>query len=84
MSEQKPEVATVAVEPVVGPVTATWSVSLDCECPACEKYVDLLTAPDFWDGKSNLQIPEHGTPRAKALEVQCPECAHEFVVRCDY
>ncbi len=75
---------TVAIEPAVGPVTATWSVSLDCRCPSCDEYVDLLHAPDFWDGKNKMQVCEHGTPRTSALEVVCPACAHEFVVKCEY
>lgn len=63
--------------------TATWDISLDCECPACGEYVDLLTAPDFWDGRS-LQIGEHGTDRSRGVDVVCPDCHHEFEVDCVY
>lgn len=56
---------------------AQWSASLDCDCPACFKHVDLMEDPDFWDGRT-LEIAE---PR-KGLEVVCPECGHEFEVDC--
>lgn len=64
-------------------IPAGWSISLDCECPKCHEYVDLLTAPDFWDG-SPIEVGEHDTPSANALEVVCPECHHEFEVTCVY
>lgn len=64
-------------------VKATWSVSLDCECPGCEDQVNLLDYPDFWDGRS-LVIPEHHTKRSSDVEVVCPECGHEFYVDCEY
>lgn len=60
-------------------VTAAWTVELNCECPKCGKWVDLLTYPDFWDGR-NLEIPERRT----GLDVSCPECDHEFEVDTEY
>ncbi len=66
-----------------GPIDAAWRVELNCYCPYCEEYVDLLIAPDFWDGR-RLRIAETGTEQSDALEVQCPECDYEFVVRCNY
>lgn len=72
------------LEPRAVPATATWGLSLDCECPACGEWVDLTTAPDFWDGKYPIQPCEHGTRRTDALEVKCPECGDEFVVKCHY
>lgn len=65
------------------PITATWTVELNCECPNCKEYVNLLDYPDFWDGR-HLDIPEHGTERSKGVEVMCPECGHEFTVDCEY
>lgn len=62
---------------------ATWSVSLDCECPACKEDVDLLDYADFWDGR-RLDIPEHGTERSKNVEVVCPKCGHDFTVELEY
>ena len=72
----------VAVEPT-GKIYATWHVSLDCECPKCGEYVDLLEAQDFWDGHS-FQIPEHGTNRTENVEVICPKCEGEFHVKLEY
>lgn len=63
-------------------VAATWDIQLNCDCPKCGNYVDLLTAPDFWDGRSDFKIGEHDTKRADNLSVQCPECDHEFIVEC--
>lgn len=65
-------------EPVI---EAQWSVSLDADCPGCGEYVNLMDYPDFWDGRA-LDIPEHNTPRSDAVEVICPECGHEFTVKC--
>ena len=64
-------------------ISAQWTVELNVECPNCEKYVDLLTTPDFFDGRE-LELAEHGTPNSDNLEVQCPECNHEFVVCCEW
>ena len=63
--------------------TATWTVELNCECPACHEYVDVLEYPDFWDGR-HLEIAEHGTDRSKDVEVICPNCDHEFTVFCEW
>ena len=63
--------------------SACWVVELNAECPSCEKYVDLLTAPDFWDGRA-LNVAEHGTKRSKCVEVDCPECGYTFAVDCEY
>lgn len=64
-------------------VTATWYLELNCHCPECKEFVDLLEAGDFWDGRA-LNVLEHGTPRTKAVEVVCPKCTHEFVVQTEY
>ena len=63
--------------------TATWRVELDCECPACKQYVDLLDYTDFWDGRT-LDIAESETARSQDMEVVCPECGHDFTVDCYY
>lgn len=64
-------------------VAATWHIELTCHCPACGQYVDLLEAPDFWDGR-HLDLCEHHTERTKAVEVSCPLCAEDFTVETDY
>lgn len=62
---------------------ATWSISLDVDCPGCDGYVDLLAYADFWDGR-HLDACEHGTDRSTNVEVVCPECNHEFKVDLEY
>jgi len=64
--------------------TASWHVELNCHCPKCDRYVNLLDYPDFWDGCGDLDIPEHDTERSDDLEVCCPECHHEFNVKCEW
>lgn len=64
-------------------IVATWSISLDCECPACGEHVDLTAYEDFWVD-THLYPGEHGTPRADNYEAVCPECDAEFTVKCEY
>jgi phage FluMu protein Com len=63
---------------------ATWDISLNCECPKCKEFVDLLRAQDFWCDHERLMPVENGTERSNNLEVSCPECNHEFEVCCEY
>jgi len=72
-----------AVSKPASPITAQWCVELNCRCPKCEEYVNLLDTPDFWDGRK-LDIPEHGTDNSDNVEVQCPKCYHEFEVCCEW
>ena len=65
-------------------ITATWVVSLDCTCPNCEEWIDVMDSDGFWDRHSELDIAEHGTPRTIDMEVECPECHHEFKVDLEY
>lgn len=58
--------------------TAIWTIELNCTCPHCEKYVDLLDYPDFWDGR-DIQAAENGTDKTRNAEVICPECEKEFI-----
>jgi len=62
-------------------IEAQWEVELNCHCPKCGEYVNLLDYPDFWDGRK-LDIPEHDTKYSDNLEVNCPECDHAFEVCC--
>ena len=60
---------------------AQWSMSLDCICPKCDHYFDLLQADeDFFNSGSGIEAIEHDTARSKDYEVSCPECEHEFEV----
>lgn len=62
---------------------AYWNISLDCYCPKCEGYVNLLDDCDFWDGRY-FDVCEHHTDRTRGVEVICPDCGHEFEVDFDY
>ena len=62
-------------------VCAQWTLRLDCTCPYCEREVNLLGAPDFWDGRYG-GIDEH--LHKKGVEVTCPECGGSFEVDCEY
>ena len=69
-------------------IKAVWRTSLDCKCPGCKDYVDLmeyadyrqgrkrLEKSDFLEGDSDLQIAQP----VIGLEVNCPKCGHEFMV----
>jgi hypothetical protein len=65
-------------------IIATWDISLNCDCPKCNEYVDLLDYPDFWEGHSRIDIPEHGTENSRDVKVQCPKCDHRFTVDLEY
>lgn len=58
---------------------AQWSISLDCDCPHCKEFVDLLEYPDFWDGR-RLDVGEHHTDRSQNVSVTCPNCGSDFEV----
>ena len=62
---------------------ATWIVELNCTCPSCDEYIDLLDYADFWDGRA-LNVAETCTSRSRDVEVVCPLCDHEFLVDCEY
>jgi hypothetical protein len=61
-------------------VKAQWSLSLDCTCPNCEEYFDILEVEGefFMDG--GPEPIEHGTTKTTDREVTCPQCHHEFNV----
>lgn len=65
-------------------LTATWSISLDTECPACKEDVDLLTADDFWEYHQSLQLCENRSERSENVRVWCPKCGHMFNVDLEY
>lgn len=59
---------------------AQWSASLDCECPHCKEYVNLLEYADFWQGRRTLNVAD----RVSDLDVTCPECGEDFLVDCEW
>ena len=60
-------------------VTAQWTVELNCDCPCCGEFVNLLDYVDFWDGK-NMSVGED----KKGVSAHCPKCDHDFDVDCEY
>jgi hypothetical protein len=67
------------------PVTATWTVELNCDCPHCGEWVDVLEGADFWDAHhGSLEIAEHNTERSRNVAVQCPLCEKDFEIDCEY
>lgn len=62
---------------------ATWSLSLDTECPACRKDFDVLAMDDFWEDH-RIEVCERSTPATRDVEVECPHCSHQFAVDFKY
>jgi len=58
-------------------IKATWSISLNCDCPKCGEYVDLLEDPDWWD-RHRVELCEHDTPKTTDVRVICPDCGADF------
>ncbi|ELY4158077.1 hypothetical protein SMZ39_002018 [Cronobacter turicensis] len=64
--------------------SAVWYINLHTECPACEEYFDIIKSQeDFWVD-ARFGCCEHDTPATTGVEVQCPECGHEFKVDFEY
>ena len=62
-------------------IEATWVLELNCECPGCGEYVNLADECEFWCD-NRIEAAEHNTERSNNLEVCCPDCGHEFTVKC--
>jgi DNA-directed RNA polymerase subunit RPC12/RpoP len=68
---------------VAEPVRAVWRIHLFADCPNCRHKVDLCGVADWWaDGSINPL--EHGTPKADDYPVACPNCGHEFRIKCEW
>lgn len=63
-------------------IKAQWAIELNCVCPGCEKYVDLIEEDDFWVERG-IKVGENGTRRTSDMLVVCPSCHHEFEVDCE-
>ncbi|AXH43545.1 hypothetical protein HOV55_gp27 [Erwinia phage vB_EhrS_59] len=60
---------------------ADWNITLNTTCPECEEYFDLIEQDDdFWVDGGRAEMCEHDTHRTKDVDVECPECGHEFKV----
>lgn len=58
-------------------VAASWSVSLNCDCPFCGEYVDLMLDSDQLETVQPCEAD-------KELEVFCPECGENFTIKTEY
>ncbi|WP_426750470.1 hypothetical protein [Enterobacter cloacae complex sp. 418I7] len=64
--------------------SAAWGITLHTECPECGEYFDIIRVQDdFWTD-ARFGVCEHDTPATTGVEVECPECEHEFKVDFDY
>jgi len=68
-------------------IKAIWSFSLDTECPKCGEDFDVNSAGEngtCYIEDVRLQVCEQDTYNSKNIEVECPNCKHEFIVDCEY
>jgi len=68
---------------------ATWDMGLNCNCPKCKEYVNLLPTGEDDDTLENFwyQLSTNITQilnNSKNVLVICPECEHVFTVDCEY
>lgn len=70
----------------MGNVSASWSISLDLECPECHKHIDLIDDDWFRESMADgaLELLEHGTDRTRGIKMQCPCCPHTFLIDLEY
>lgn len=64
-------------------VTAAWVIHIFCDCPHCEKLVDLTDGAEFWE-TNQLELADLGTKRTIDMKVSCPKCHKEFLVDLEY
>lgn len=57
---------------------AILSWSLDVECPKCRADIDLTDIDD--EGYVSMAIFNNKWDDLEGLEVECPECEHEFMI----
>jgi hypothetical protein len=62
---------------VITDMRATWSISLDTDCPECSQSIDLIDCEHFLE--SGILPLETSTERANNVKVTCV-CGHEFTV----
>ncbi|NCH77930.1 hypothetical protein [Cronobacter sakazakii] len=64
--------------------SAVWNITLHTECPKCDEYFDIINAQDDFWMDARFGCYEHDTPATTGVEVECPECGHEFKVDFEY
>ena len=84
MTEQvKSHTVSNPVEVVVSVPVAVWNLELNCRCPKCDEYIDLLEGGDFWEN-NRVEVCEHSTDKSKNIDAHCEGCEHEFKVNLAY
>ena len=68
---------------IQSPVMANWNFTLDAKCPACSECVDVTAVNGFWDDKT-LDSGEYGTDNSTNIDAECPLCAHDFKITCEF
>lgn len=64
--------------------SAVWDITLHKECPNCGDYFDIIRVmDDFWTD-ARFGPCESNTPATTGVEVECPNCEHEFKVDLEY
>ena len=64
-------------------IMARWVIELNCKCPKCDDYIDLLDNGDFWED-NRVECLERDTKKSRGVNVFCAECEHEFKVDLEY
>ncbi len=59
-------------------IPATWSISLDLNCPKCNEQIDLIDDDSFKESGINPLERAHG------YETSCPHCEYEFLVDLEF
>ena len=65
------------------PIKARWVIELNCQCPECDSYIDLLDNGDFWED-NRIECLERDTESSRGVSAFCAECEHEFKVDLEY
>ncbi|WP_144814097.1 hypothetical protein [Enterobacter sp. DE0047] len=63
---------------------AVWDITLHTECPSCEEYFDIIKSQDDFWVDARFGACEHSTKATIGVDVECPECGHEFKVDFSY
>ena len=60
-------------------VTVEWSIEVNCTCPHCDHYFDLLSVDgDFWECLTGFEAGESVSDMN--IDWECPECKKEFTI----
>lgn len=65
---------------------AFWEFGIYTGCPKCDERFDIVGESTECITFNNppVMLCEHNTKRTMGIEVECPECGHEFKVDLEY